>query len=314
MSSVPIYSSRPLRPQKERNQEENKETVHASQIPPLTTAFAPKKHYAEPISPVSPRTLKFPSSVSTSPPLTTYQPPPPANKSAGCSKADSFRPHTIHATLPSQQGTPTLTNANYPDCNQTNTTPSYTPHQSGCSTPAIPPAPPPSVASLRTRSQSMISSPSKSPFELSVINDDVKHSTMAKYSPIASPLGRAAIAAMQSHEASSFVESATGSRASSTSTPSLSGSQYGSSRASSLTHPPGYEQTPFVDGTAADRERRATLLDVEHLEREEHKGEWIKIAKGWMEGAGDQLAKVERGVWRWVEGKDGGDGHYLGES
>jgi hypothetical protein len=74
----------------------------------------------------------------------------------------------------------------------------------------------------------------------------------------------------------------------------------GDLRRHSLGNSNHYAQNPYFDRTVTDRERRASLEDKE---RSEGEGEWWKAAKGLVQNAGEKLAEVERGVWRWAKGK-----------
>jgi hypothetical protein len=59
-------------------------------------------------------------------------------------------------------------------------------------------------------------------------------------------------------------------------------------------------QNPYYDGTAADRERKQSLVDEERTERF---NEWWSAAKGWVGEAGEKLVEAEKEVWKWASGK-----------
>lgn len=70
-------------------------------------------------------------------------------------------------------------------------------------------------------------------------------------------------------------------------------------RRASLEHPPGYVQNPYAaDGTAADRARLGEAARQAH----EEEGV-IGSVKGWVQGAGETLGKLEGEAWKWAQGK-----------
>ena len=71
-------------------------------------------------------------------------------------------------------------------------------------------------------------------------------------------------------------------------------------RRHSLEHPPNYTQNQYENDRAAGREWKQPFVGEEWSNRG---NEWWKVAKGWVEGAGDKLAEAEKEVWRWAKGK-----------